>query len=131
MKLEELKNSELHFIGMGGSGMSGLARIAIALGIPTSGSDAKNSPALESLKTLGAQTFIGHSSSQIKDGQIVVVSSAIGQQNPELVAAKKLNLVILTRAQLLAIFMQGQKSIAVAGTHGKTTTTSIKMMGWR
>ena len=124
MKLEELKNSHLHFIGIGGSGMSGLARISIALGIPTSGSDAKNSSALESLKTLGAQTFIGHSSSQIKDGQVVVVSSAIGENNPELVAAKKLNAVILTRAQLLAIFMQGQKSVAVAGTHGKTTTTS-------
>ena len=124
MKLEELKNSHLHFIGMGGSGMSGLARISIALGIPTSGSDAKNSSALESLKTLGAQTFIGHSSSQIKDAYVVVVSSAIGENNPELVAAKKLNAVILTRAQLLAIFMQGQKSVAVAGTHGKTTTTS-------
>ena len=60
MNLEELKNSHLHFIGIGGSGMSGLARISIALGIPTSGSDAKNSSALESLKTLGAQTFIGH-----------------------------------------------------------------------
>jgi UDP-N-acetylmuramate--alanine ligase len=125
MNLADLKKSQLHFVGIGGSGMSGLARIAIAMGIQTSGSDAKSSQTLETLTTLGAKTFIGHDKSHIQAGQIVVTSSAIADSNPEVIAAKELGLPILSRAQTLALFMEGKKSIAVAGTHGKTTTTSM------
>ena len=125
LKLEELKKSQIHFIGIGGSGMSGLARISLAMGIKTSGSDMKHSQIIEDLKNLGAKTFIGHSRENINDQGIIVISSAISPENPELKRARELGLTILTRAQALAIFMEGKKSIAVAGTHGKTTTTSM------
>jgi len=124
MKLTDLTRHQLHFIGIGGSGMSGLARIALAMGIATSGSDAKKSAALDALTTLGAETYVGHSESNIKENQIVVVSSAIPATNPELKKAQELGLPILSRAKLLALFMENKRSIAVAGTHGKTTTTS-------
>lgn len=124
MNLEELKSRKLHFIGIGGSGMSGLARISLAMGIETSGSDAKNSSALEDLTRLGAQTYVGHSEVNVNSNQVVVISSAIPDSNPELKKAKELGLSILSRAKLLALFMENKKSIAVAGTHGKTTTTS-------
>lgn len=129
MKLSDLSGKSLHFIGIGGSGMSGLARIAIAMGISTSGSDAKESQTLEDLKSLGAQVFIGHNASQVSKNCVVVVSSAINESNPELIAAKNLGLSILGRAEALALFMESKKSIAVAGTHGKTTTTSMLTVG--
>ncbi len=125
MNLAELKSSKLHFIGIGGSGMSGLARIALQMGIRVSGSDAKDSQSLKDLRELGAETFLGHDAANLMEGSVLVVSSAISQNNPELVKAKELNLSILSRAQTLAIFMEGKKSIAIAGTHGKTTTTSM------
>ena len=90
MKLNDLTRHQLHFIGIGGSGMSGLARIALAMGIATSGSDAKKSAALDALTTLGAETYVGHSESNIKENQIVVVSSAIPATNPELKKAQEL-----------------------------------------
>jgi UDP-N-acetylmuramate--alanine ligase len=105
--------------------MSGIARIMLAKGINISGSDAKDSSVLSGLKTLGAQVFIGHAASNIGDADILVVSSAIDQSNPEIIAANDKGLVILTRAQALALLMSESKSVAVAGTHGKTTTTSM------
>lgn len=125
MKLSELAEKRIHFIGLGGAGMSGIARIMLAKGINISGSDAKDSSVLSGLKTLGAQVFIGHDASNIGDADILVVSSAIDQSNPEIIAAKNKSLVILTRAQALALLMSESKSVAVAGTHGKTTTTSM------
>jgi UDP-N-acetylmuramate--alanine ligase len=125
MNLAELKKSKIHFVGVGGSGMSGLARISLAMGIATSGSDAKDSQTLKDLASLGAEIFVGHNENQVKAGSVVVLSSAISDTNPEVIKAKTLNLPILSRAQTLALFMEGKKSIAVAGTHGKTTTTSM------
>jgi UDP-N-acetylmuramate--alanine ligase len=125
ISFDGLKNSKLHFIGVGGSGMSGLARIALNLGIEVSGSDAKDSSGLRDLENLGAKVFVGHKSEQLNGAGVVVVSSAISESNPELVTAKEKGLQILSRAQLLAIYMSAKKGIAVAGTHGKTTTTSM------
>ena len=125
MNLKELQAKNIHFIGIGGSGMSGLARIALAMGISTSGSDAKDSQTVQDLKTLGATIFVGHDALNVGENSVVVHSSAIGRSNPELIRAQELNLPILGRAEALAIFMEDKKSIAVAGTHGKTTTTSM------
>ena len=125
MKLAELAEKRIHFIGLGGAGMSGIARIMLAKGINISGSDAKDSSVLSGLKTLGAQVFIGHAASNIGDADILVVSSAIDQSNPEIIAANAKALVILTRAQALALLLSESKSVAVAGTHGITTTTSM------
>ena len=125
MKLAELKGARLHFVGIGGSGMSGLARIALAMGIETVGSDAKDSQTLKDLEGMGAEIFRGHDRNNVVSNSVLVVSSAIPNNNPELERARELNLPIITRAQALALFMDGKKSIAVAGTHGKTTTTSM------
>ncbi len=125
MKLSELVGKQIHFIGLGGAGMSGIARIMLARGISVSGSDAKDSTVLSGLKTLGAQVFIGHQASNLGAADVLVVSSAIDQSNPEVAAAKTKGLTILSRAQALALLMSESKSVAVAGTHGKTTTTSM------
>ena len=125
MKLSELADKRIHFIGLGGAGMSGIARIMLAKGISISGSDAKDSAVLSGLKTLGAQVFVGHDATNLGDADILVVSSAIDPANPEVIAAKSKDLTILTRAQALALLMSESKSVAVAGTHGKTTTTSM------
>ena len=125
MNLAELNDNRIHFIGLGGAGMSGIARIMLAKGISVSGSDAKDSSVLSGLKTLGAQVFVGHNAENLGSAEVLVVSSAIDQKNPEVIAAQAKNLIILTRAQALALLMSESKSIAVAGTHGKTTTTSM------
>ena len=125
MKLAELADKKVHFIGLGGAGMSGIARIMLARGISVSGSDAKESSVLNGLQTLGATVFVGHNATNIGASDILVVSSAIDKNNPEVLAAVTNGLEILTRAQALAILMSESKSIAVAGTHGKTTTTSM------
>ena len=125
MKLSELEDKRIHFIGLGGAGMSGIARIMLAKGISVSGSDAKDSSVLSGLKTLGAQVFVGHQASNIGEANILVVSSAIDKSNPEVAAANDKGLIILTRAEALALLMSESKSVAVAGTHGKTTTTSM------
>jgi UDP-N-acetylmuramate--alanine ligase len=123
--LNSWKNKRLHFIGIGGSGMSGLARIALSHGIAVSGSDAKDSSVLSALAALGAQVFPEHQADQVDGADFVVYSTAIGNSNAELSRARDLNLPILTRAQALAILMSDSRSIAVAGTHGKTTTSSM------
>ena len=115
----------MHLIGIGGSGMSGLARIMASEGIHVSGSDSKDSSVLSGLRALGVTTFIGHLTSQVAGAEFVVFSSAISPANPELSEAQRLNIPILSRAQALAILMSESTSIAVAGTHGKTTTTSM------
>lgn len=125
MKLSDLDGKRVHFIGLGGAGMSGIARIMLARGVSISGSDAKDSSVLAGLQTLGAEVFIGHQISNLGSADVLVVSSAINELNPELVAAKKKGITILARAEALALLMSESKSIAVAGTHGKTTTTSM------
>jgi len=125
MRLAELTEKRIHFIGLGGAGMSGIARIMLARGVAVSGSDAKESSVLAGLKTLGAQVFIGHAASNLGMAEVLVVSNAIDLNNPELLAAKTKGLEILTRAQALALLMSESRSVAIAGTHGKTTTTSM------
>ena len=125
MKLADLQGKRIHFIGLGGAGMSGIARIMLARGISISGSDAKDSSVLAGLRTLGAEVFIGHQAINLGNADVLVVSSAIDQSNPELVAARNKGTLILARAEALALLMSESKSIAVAGTHGKTTTTSM------
>jgi UDP-N-acetylmuramate--alanine ligase len=125
LTLAELKNKSVHFVGMGGAGMSGIARIMLSQGITVSGSDAKQSSVLTSLAALGAQTFVGHSASNLGASEVLVVSSAIDSKNPELVEAQNRGISILGRAEALALLMSESVSVAVAGTHGKTTTTSM------
>ena len=125
MNLAQLDTKRVHFIGLGGAGMSGIARIMISRGIKVSGSDAKDSAVLDGLKTLGAEVWIGHDAENISGCDVLVISSAIAENNPELVAARSAGIEILTRARALALLMSDSISIAVAGTHGKTTTTSM------
>jgi len=123
--VDTLKGKKLHFIGIGGSGMSGLARIALSDGIQVSGSDAKDSTVLSALSALGASVFSAHSAENVGDADVVIYSTAISASNPEMTFAVQRSLPILTRAQALSLLMHGSRSIAVAGTHGKTTTSSM------
>jgi len=134
-QLSQWSGKRLHFIGIGGAGMSGLARIALSHGITVSGSDAKDSTVLSALVALGAQVHAAHLAEQVDGADFVIYSTAIGTSNVELVRARELKLPILTRAQALATLMSDSKSIAVAGTHGKTTTSSmltvaLQACGW-
>lgn len=117
--------SPIHFIGIGGAGMSGIARICIDRGFTVSGSDMKKSTVLDALALQGATIHIGHDATHIRDAKTVVISSAIKESNVELKAAKDSGLHVMSRAQALACLLSGYTSIAVAGTHGKTTTTSM------
>lgn len=115
----------VHFVGIGGSGMSGIAEVMLNLGYQVQGSDLKSSAVVERLKNLGATVFIGHDSKNIRNADAVVVSSAVDDRNPEVSAARKLLMPVVRRAEMLAELMRFRFSIAVAGTHGKTTTTSL------
>ncbi|MEW2634902.1 UDP-N-acetylmuramate--L-alanine ligase [Streptomyces sp. NPDC048389] len=115
-----------HFIGIGGAGMSGIAKILAQRGAKVAGSDAKDSETAEALRSLGATVHIGHAAEHLaEDATSVVVSSAIRADNPELVRAAELSVPVVHRSDALATLMTGLRSIAVAGTHGKTTTTSM------
>ncbi|GLZ10607.1 UDP-N-acetylmuramate--L-alanine ligase [Actinomadura sp. NBRC 104425] len=116
---------KVHFIAIGGAGMSGVARIMLRRGIPVSGSDARDSELLAQLGELGAKVFVGHDAAHLGDADTVVVSTAIRDTNPELVAARRRGLRVLHRSAALASLMAGRRAVAVAGTHGKTTTTSM------
>ena len=122
---EELRSKKIYFIGIGGAGMSGIARIMLAQGLSISGSDVKESSVTQNLATLGATIRIGHGAENVEGVDLIVLSTAIAQDNPEIVAAEKLGIPRISRAQALAILMAGKRSVAVAGTHGKTTTTSM------
>ncbi|MGA0189081.1 MAG: Mur ligase domain-containing protein, partial [Candidatus Nanopelagicaceae bacterium] len=117
--------ARVHFVGIGGSGMSGIARIMASRGAEVSGSDLHDSSTLNGLRSLGATIHIGHSRANIKSADLVIKSSAIPASNPELEAAQEKGIPILERAAALAQLMIGTRSVAVAGTHGKTTTTSM------
>ena len=119
------KTKRIHFIGIGGSGMSGIAEVLINQGYEVSGSDQTKTPVTEHLEKLYAKIFIGHASKNIGESQVVVVSSAIGLDNPEVAKAKELMIPVIPRAEMLAELMRMKYGIAVAGTHGKTTTTSL------
>ncbi|MGY1813204.1 UDP-N-acetylmuramate--L-alanine ligase [Blastococcus sp. SYSU D00820] len=115
----------VHFVGIGGAGMSGIARILLARGVRVSGSDRRDTPTLLALRALGARVGLGHDPAHLGDADTVVVSTAIRDDNPELVAARERGLRVLPRAVALAAVMAGRRSVAVAGTHGKTSTTSM------
>jgi UDP-N-acetylmuramate--alanine ligase len=115
----------VHFTGIGGAGMSGIARIMLSLGVAVSGSDSAPSAQLDELAALGAAVTVGHAAANLGDADTLVVSSAIRPANPELAAARQRGLRVLHRAAALACLMLGRQGIAIAGTHGKTTTTSM------
>lgn len=116
---------DVHFVGVGGVGMSGIAEILLALGFRVSGSDLKESGTTERLRKLGARISIGHSAEHLEKADAVVVSSAVPTENPEIRAAVERLIPVIPRAEMLAELMRMQTSIAVAGMHGKTTTTSM------
>lgn len=115
----------VHFVGIGGVGMGGIAEVLINLGYAVQGSDVKQNPITERLASLGAKIFIGHDSGHIATADVVVVSSAIAPDNPEIVKATRQRIPVIQRAEMLAELMRFRSGIAVAGTHGKTTTTSL------
>ncbi len=115
----------VHFVGIGGAGMSGIARVLLARGATVSGSDVKDSRTLAALRALGATVHLGHSGAHVTGVDTVIVSTAIRPDNPERVAAREAGLQVLLRAEALAALMVGRRGVAVAGTHGKTTTTSM------
>jgi UDP-N-acetylmuramate--alanine ligase len=125
IELKSLIGKRIHFIGIGGAGMSGLARIALSHSIRVSGSDAKDSSVVKALQALGAEISTQHVGENVDGADLVVYSTAIAVNNPELIRAHEGGIKVLTRAAALAILMSDSKSIAVAGTHGKTTTSSM------
>lgn len=115
----------VHFIGIGGSGMSGIAEVMLSLGYAVQGSDLKANKQTRRLEKQGARVFIGHAADNIQNADAVVVSSAVDESNPEVVAAREMVMPVVQRAEMLAELMRFRYSIAVSGTHGKTTTTSL------
>jgi UDP-N-acetylmuramate--alanine ligase len=120
-----LKKYHIHFVGIGGIGMSGIAELLLNLGYRVSGSDISLSDITRRLERLGGKIFKGHREEQIQKADVVVVSSAVGADNPEVVAAHRASIPVIPRAEMLAELMRLKYSVAVAGAHGKTSTTSI------
>ncbi len=121
--------SHVHLVGIGGAGMSGLARILLVRGHRVSGSDLRDGRSLEELRVLGAEIHVGHHADNLGDAEVVVTSSAVPVTNPEVEAARRSRRVLLRRAELLAQLMADEQAVLVAGTHGKTTTTSMVVIG--
>src|ERR1700720_4037698 len=119
------KIQRIHFVGIGGIGMSGIAEVLLNLGYKISGSDLKSSSVTQRLCGLGATIFEGHATGNIAGSEVVVTSSAVAQENPEVVEAHKLHIPVIPRAEMLAELMRLKYGIAIAGMHGKTTTTSM------
>jgi UDP-N-acetylmuramate--alanine ligase len=119
------KIQRIHFVGIGGIGMSGIAEVLLNLGYKISGSDLKSSPVTQRLASLGAQTFEGHAAANIVGADVIVTSSAISVANPEVSEARRLHIPVIQRAEMLAELMRLKYGIAIAGMHGKTTTTSM------
>ena len=115
----------IHFVGIGGSGMSGIAEILFNLGYQISGSDLSDSSVLQRLSSMGIQTYVGHAASHVEKADAVVTSTAVKASNPEVLKAREMHIPIVPRALMLAELMRLKQGIAIAGTHGKTTTTSL------
>ncbi|PTP72522.1 UDP-N-acetylmuramate--L-alanine ligase [Vibrio splendidus] len=115
----------IHFIGIGGAGMSGIAEVLLNEGYQITGSDIAQNPVTDRLVSKGATVYIGHQASNVADASVVVVSTAINEENPEIIAAREARTPIVRRAEMLAELMRFRHGIAVAGTHGKTTTTAL------
>ena len=125
MKKYRSRLSKIFFVGIGGSGMSGIAEVLINLNYEVSGSDISDSEIIDRLRSMGAEVHIGHAASNIDTADMIVISSAIDHGNPELIAAKLKGIPVLARAEMLSSLMNMKRGIAIAGTHGKTTTTSL------
>jgi len=123
MRFKRIKN--LHFIGIGGTGMCGIAEVLLNTGYKISGSDLKKTETTEYLESLGIDIKYGHDGANVQGSDVVVISSAVSDENPEVVAAKTQKIPVIRRAEMLSELMRMKFSIAVAGTHGKTTTTSL------
>ncbi|MBM7795137.1 UDP-N-acetylmuramate--L-alanine ligase [Pseudoglutamicibacter cumminsii] len=126
--IEDLSLRDLgpvHFLGIGGVGVSAVARLYLAAGVEVSGTDAKDLPVLRELEAAGARTFVGFKPRHVEGAETIVMSSAIRDDNPELVEARERGLRVLHRSEGLALLMKGRSSVTVAGTHGKTTTSSM------
>lgn len=119
------KIKHIHFVGIGGAGMIGIARLLLQKGYKVSGSDISNSYELKKIRKEGAKVSIGHSRKNVKNSNLIVVSTAIDKKNPEILEGIKTGITIIPRAEMLGSIMRGYESIAVAGSHGKTTTTSM------
>jgi UDP-N-acetylmuramate--alanine ligase len=119
------KKYHIHFVGIGGIGMSGIAELLLNLGYTVSGSDLKASEITERLRSLGGGVYEGHAAGQIEGADVVVISSAVKPENPEVQAAQQASIPVIPRAEMLAELMRLKYSVAVAGAHGKTTTTSM------
>ncbi len=115
----------IHFIGIGGAGMSGIAEVLLNQGYEISGSDLRESNVTQRLQSMGMMIFIGHHSNNVEGADVIVNSSAVDESNPEMISARELRLPVVRRAEMLAELMRYRHGIAVAGTHGKTTTTSL------
>ena len=115
----------IHFVGIGGSGMSGIAEVLLNLGYRVQGSDLRGGAAAEHLRTLGARIVLGHAAGNIAGADVLVVSGAVPKDNPEVLAAQEARIPVVSRAEMLGELMRFRNAIAVAGTHGKTTTTSL------
>ncbi len=120
-----MKRKHLHFTGIGGIGMSGIAEVLLQLGYEISGSDLKLSPATERLSKMGARIYEGHAAANLAGAKALVISSAVSEQNPEVQEARRLQIPVIPRGEMLAELMRLKYGIAVAGSHGKTTTTSM------
>ena len=125
MKKYRSRSSKIFFIGIGGSGMSGIAEVLINLNYEVYGSDISDSEIIDRLRSMGAEIHIGHKASNIDKADMIVISSAIDDANPELIEAKLKGIPVLARAEMLSSLMNMKRGIAIAGTHGKTTTTSL------
>ncbi len=119
------KIQHIHFVGIGGAGMSGIAEVLLTLGYHVSGSDLQESETVQRIRALGGTVFIGHDASNVGAAQVVVVSSAVSPTNPEVLAAKAKVIPVIPRAEMLAELMRLKYGVAIAGAHGKTTTTSL------
>src|SRR5216110_2511480 len=116
---------QIHFVGIGGIGMSGIAEVLLNLGYRVTGSDQKRSELVERLERLGAKVFLGHEPSHVEGAHVVVYSSAVARDNVEVQVARQRGVPVIPRAEMLAELMRLKYGIAIAGTHGKTTTTSM------
>ncbi len=115
----------IHFVGIGGTGMAGIAEVLLTEGCTVTGSDVNENAVVKYLRDLGAQIFIGHKLENVANADVIVISTAIQDDNPEIIAAKEKRIPIVRRAEMLAELMRFREGIAIAGTHGKTTTTSL------
>ena len=119
------KIRQIHMVGIGGAGMSGIAEVLLNLGYDISGSDMSDSAVVKHLRSLGARIAVGHAAENVGNVQVLVKSTAIPEDNPEVVEARRRNIAIIPRAEMLAELMRLRQGVAIAGTHGKTTTTSL------